>query len=216
MKLPLTNRAVAGRALADALAAYRDQKNILVLALPRGGVPVAYEVASALGAPLDLVLVRKLGAPGQRELAMGAIASDGTKVLNREIIKSLQITNEDIERVQREEEQELARREQIYRGDQVRPEIQGKTIILVDDGVATGATMRAAVSLLRTQNPGRIVIALPVAPAEIIALLRREADEVICLYCPEPFLAIGYWYQDFTQVSDHEVRDILARARQAS
>jgi putative phosphoribosyl transferase len=216
MKLPLTNRAVAGRALADALDAYRDQKNILVLALPRGGVPVAYEVASALGAPLDLVLVRKLGAPGQRELAMGAIASDGTKVLNREIIKSLQITNEDIARVQREEEQELARREQTYRGDQVRPEIQGKTIILVDDGVATGATMRAAVSLLRTQNPGRIVIALPVAPAEIIDLLRREADEVICLHCPEPFLAIGYWYQDFTQVSDHEVRDILARARQAS
>ena len=216
MKLPFTNRAAAGQVLAAALATYRDQKNILVLALPRGGVPVAYEVASALGAPLDLVLVRKLGVPGQRELAMGAIASDGTKVLNREIIKSLQITHEDIERVQREEEQELARREQTYRGDQVRLEIQGKTIILVDDGVATGATMRAAVSLLRTQNPGRIVIALPVAPAEVIDLLRREADEVICLHCPEPFLAIGCWYQEFTQVSDREVCDILARARRPS
>jgi putative phosphoribosyl transferase len=212
MELPIENRSVAGLALSEALESYRDQDNVLVLALPRGGVPVAYEVAKVLNAPLDLVLVRKLGAPGQKELAMGAIASDGTIVLNENIIDFLGITNTDLEKVRHSEEQELARREKAYRGDRAHPEISGKTIILVDDGVATGATIRAAVSLLRSQNPKRIVIALPVAPADIIATLRRETDEVICLSCPEPFYAIGYWYRDFTQVCDQEVRDLLELA----
>lgn len=211
MELPIENRSVAGRALGEALESYRDLDNVLVLALPRGGVPVAYEVAKALRAPLDLVLVRKLGTPGQKELAMGAIAGDGTIVLNKNIIDSLGITNKDLEQVRHSEEQELARREKAYRGDKTYPELSGKTIILVDDGVATGATIRAAVSLLRSRNPKRIVIALPVAPADITASLRREADDVICLACPEPFYAIGYWYRDFTQVSDQEVRKLLAR-----
>lgn len=209
--LPLSDRSEAGRELADALAHYRGRQDVLVLALPRGGVPVAYEIASALQAPLDLVLVRKLGAPGQRELAMGAIASGGIRVLNENLISTLNVSGRDIESVAEREQRELERREVAYRGDRPRQGISGRTVILVDDGVATGATMRAAIASLRQQNPARIVIALPLAPASTVNTLAREADEVICLHSPEPFVAIGRWYQDFSQVSDREVRGLLAR-----
>lgn len=209
--LPLSDRSEAGRELADALAHYRGRQDLLVLALPRGGVPVAYEIASALQAPLDLVLVRKLGAPGQRELAMGAIASGGIRVLNENLISTLNVSGRDIESVAEREQRELERREVAYRGDRPRQGISGRTVILVDDGVATGATMRAAIASLRQQNPARIVIALPLAPASTVNTLAREADEVICLHSPEPFVAIGRWYQDFSQVSDREVRGLLAR-----
>lgn len=209
--LPLSDRSEAGRELAEALAHYRGRQDVLVLALPRGGVPVAYEIASALQAPLDLVLVRKLGAPGQRELAMGAIASGGIRVLNENLISTLNVSGRDIESVAEREQRELERREVAYRGDRPRQGISGRTVILVDDGVATGATMRAAIASLRQQNPARIVIALPLAPASTVNTLAREADEVICLHSPEPFVAIGRWYQDFSQVSDREVRGLLAR-----
>lgn len=209
--LPLSDRSEAGRELADALAHYRGRQDVLVLALPRGGVPVAYEIAIALQAPLDLVLVRKLGAPGQRELAMGAIASGGIRVLNENLISTLNVSGRDIESVAEREQRELERREVAYRGDRPRQGISGRTVILVDDGVATGATMRAAIASLRQQNPARIVIALPLAPASTVNTLAREADEVICLHSPEPFVAIGRWYQDFSQVSDREVRGLLAR-----
>lgn len=209
--LPISDRSEAGRELADALAHYRGRQDVLVLALPRGGVPVAYEIASALQAPLDLVLVRKLGAPGQRELAMGAIASGGIRVLNENLISTLNVSGRDIESVAEREQRELERREVAYRGDRPRQGISGRTVILVDDGVATGATMRAAIASLRQQNPARIVIALPLAPASTVNTLAREADEVICLHSPEPFVAIGRWYQDFSQVSDREVRGLLAR-----
>lgn len=209
--LPLSDRSEAGRELAEALAHYRGRQDVLVLALPRGGVPVAYEIAIALQAPLDLVLVRKLGAPGQRELAMGAIASGGIRVLNENLISTLNVSGRDIESVAEREQRELERREVAYRGDRPRQGISGRTVILVDDGVATGATMRAAIASLRQQNPARIVIALPLAPASTVNTLAREADEVICLHSPEPFVAIGRWYQDFSQVSDREVRGLLAR-----
>lgn len=210
--LPLTDRTEGGRELAEALVHYRGQEKVLILALPRGGVPVAYEIAAALHAPLDLLLVRKLGAPGQRELAMGAIASGGIRVLNHDLIRTLSVTERDIERVAEQEQRELERREAAYRGDRPRPVIGDRTVILVDDGVATGATMRAAIASLRQQNPARIVIALPLAPASTVATLAREADEVICLHSPEPFVAIGRWYQDFGQVSDQEVQALLTRA----
>lgn len=210
--LPLTDRTEAGRELAEALVHYRGQEKVLILALPRGGVPVAYEIAAVLHAPLDLVLVRKLGAPGQRELAMGAIASGGIQVLNHDLIRTLSVTERDIERVAEQEQRELERREAAYRGDRPRPAIGGRTVILVDDGVATGATMRAAIASLRQQHPARIVIALPLAPASTVATLAREADEVICLHSPEPFVAIGRWYQDFGQVSDRDVQALLTRA----
>ncbi|MDX1697989.1 MAG: phosphoribosyltransferase, partial [Thiohalobacterales bacterium] len=210
MKMPIPNRTAAGQALAAALAAYRGRDDTIVLALPRGGVPVAVEVARSLDARLDLMIVRKLGAPGQPELARGAIASGGGRVMNEDIVRALGISAAAIERVADREQQELARREQAYRGDRSRPDLAGQCVILVDDGLATGATMRAAVGAVRSRHPARIVVAVPVAPPDTVDRLQAEADEVVCLEQPEPFRAIGLWYADFTQVSDDEVRQQLA------
>jgi predicted phosphoribosyltransferase/dienelactone hydrolase len=177
-------------------------------------VPVAYEVAKALGASLDLLLVRKLGVPGQRELAMGAMASGGIRVLNTEVIEALGITEEAIEQVAAVESEELSRRARVYRGERPFPEVAGRCVLLVDDGLATGATMRAAMAAVRQQGPARLVVGVPVAPPSTIALLRQEADEVVCPATPEPFFGISRWYKDFTQVSDDEVRRLLAQAWQ--
>jgi len=210
--LPLRDRIEAGRALGAALGAYRGRDDVLVLALPRGGVPVACEVADLLRARVDLVIVRKLGTPGQEELAMGAIASGGARVLNRDVIESLGIPDREIEEVERRERSEIERREHAYRGKRARPAVAGQCVILVDDGIATGATMRAAIAALREQAPAKIVVAVPVAPPETVALLRGEADDVVCLATPEPFRAIGCWYVEFSQLTDEEVRERLARS----
>jgi putative phosphoribosyl transferase len=206
------DRTEAGRRLAAKLMAYANRSDVLVLALPRGGAPVAYEVAQALHAPLDVFLVRKLGLPGHEELAMGAIASGGTRVLNQEVVSQLNISEEVIENVAAEEQQELTRRERAYRGERPVPNVHDRTVILVDDGLATGSTMRAAVAALRRQNPARIIVAVPVGSHETCAELEREADEVVCAGMPEPFYAVGLWYDDFTQTTDEEVHDLLARA----
>lgn len=214
MGLPFQNRTEAGRLLAEALRSYEGRSDALILALPRGGVPVAFEVAQALGIALDLMLVRKLGMPGQEELAMGAIATGGSQFLNQDLVASAGISEAVIEAVAKREKKELERREQAYRGPRPVPEVRERCIILIDDGLATGATMRAAVLALRSQQPGRIVIGVPVAPPDTVAELRAEADEVVCLATPEPFFAIGKWYLDFSQTSDEEVRELLARAWQ--
>ncbi|HZV06415.1 MAG TPA: phosphoribosyltransferase [Gemmataceae bacterium] len=206
------DRAEAGQILAAKLAPYADRPDVLVLALPRGGVPVGYEVAQALHAPLDVFLVRKLGLPGQEELAMGAIASGGTRVINEEVVGKLNIPDEVIDAVAVEEQRELSRREADYRDGRSLPDVHGRTIILVDDGLATGSTMRAAVAALRRQGPARIVVAVPVGARETCTELRHEADDAVCAQTPEPFYAVGAWYEDFTQTSDEEVRDLLARA----
>lgn len=211
ISLPFQDRVQAGRELGRALNAYRGRGDLLVLALPRGGVPVACEIADALGAEVDLMIVRKLGTPGQEELAMGAIASGGIRVLNADIVASLGITERAIEQVEARERREIERRERAYRGARPRPAVEGNCVILVDDGVATGATMRAAIAGLRLQKPARIVVAVPVAPPDTVDVLRREADEVACLATPEPFWAIGKWYVAFPQLSDDEVRERLAR-----
>ena len=205
------NRADAGRQLAEKLAVYANRPDVLVLALPRGGVPVGSEVARAVGAPLDVFLVRKLGVPGYEELAMGAVASGGVRVLNDEIVRGLGISEHQIDAVVARELQELARRERLYRGDHPPPDVAGRTVILVDDGLATGATMRAAVQALRQQHPVRIVVAVPTASPDTNEALKVEADDVICAMTPEPFFAVGHWYQDFTQTTDNEVRELLAR-----
>jgi len=199
----------AGRELARKLGAYRDRDDVVVLALPRGGVPVAYEVASALHARLDVFVVRKLGTPGQPELAMGAIASGGVKVLNPEVVEGLGISEEMIERVAQTEGEELKRREQMYRGMRPPVEVRGKIVIVVDDGLATGSTMRAAAQALRQEGAARTVIAVPVAAVQSCASMKREADEVVCGATPEPFFAVGQWYRDFEQTSDEEVRELL-------
>jgi predicted phosphoribosyltransferase len=193
------------------LAAYADRPDVLVLALPRGGVPVGYEVARALGAPLDVFLVRKLGVPGYEELAMGAVASGGVRVLNDEIVRGLGISEHGIDVAVAREMEELARRERLYRGDRPPPDVAGRTVILVDDGLATGATMRAAVAALREQQPTRIVVAVPTASPDTCEVLKAEADDVVCAITPEPFFAVGHWYEDFTQTTDDEVRELLAR-----
>ena len=210
--LPLQNRVQAGRALGAALAAYRGRRDLLVLALPRGGVPVACEVADALGAEVDLLIVRKLGTPGQEELAMGAIASGGVRVLNRDVIEPLRIPEHVIAETERRELREIERREATYRGQRPRPAVAGQCVILVDDGVATGATMRAGIAALRQAKPSRIVVAVPVAPPDTVELLQREADEVVCLAMPEPFRAIGCWYVEFPQLTDDEVRARLGQS----
>ena len=212
MELPVKNRKVAGQALAEALLEYMERDDVIVLGLPRGGVPVAVEVAEALGAELDLMLVRKLGTPGQRELAMGAIASGGSRVMNEDVVRSLFISEEDIRQVEESERKELQRRERAYRGDRPRPVLANRCVILVDDGLATGATMRAAVDAVRQDGPAHLVVAVPVAPADTLEMLREQVDKLVCLAVPEYFRAIGLWYVDFSQVSDDEVRDILARA----
>ena len=207
--IPFADRRHAGKQLAIQLAAYASRSDVLVLALPRGGVPVAFEVARALGAPLDVFLVRKLGVPGHEELAMGAIATGGVRVLNEEVTSRIPISSSAIEEVARREEQELKRRERLYRGDRAPPSVQGRTVFLIDDGLATGSTMRAAATALRKMQPSKIIVAVPVAAAETCDDLRSEVDEVICGATPEPFMAVGAWYSDFEQTSDHEVRELL-------
>jgi putative phosphoribosyl transferase len=208
------NRTEAGRFLARKLAAYAGRPDVIVLALPRGGVPVAYEVAQALGAPLDVFLVRKLGVPGHEEVAMGAIATGGVRFINEALVRQLGIPRDAIEKVAEIEQRELERRERAYRGSRPLPQLSGKTVILVDDGLATGATMRAAVEALGRQNPARIVVAVPVAAPETCQELERVADDVICAVTPEPFLAVGRWYEDFSETSDEEVRALLAAPAQ--
>ena len=210
------DRREAGRLLATKLAAYANRPDVIVLALPRGGVPVAYEVARALNAPLDIFLVRKLGVPGYEELAMGAIATGGVRVLNDQLVGGLRIPDYKVDEVAASEQQELARRERLYRGDRPAPDVRGRTVILVDDGLATGATMLAAVKALRQQQPARIVVAVPTASPETCEQLRAEVDDIICAITPEPFHAVGLWYEDFSQTTDEEVRDLLARSAEAS
>ena len=206
------DRADAGRALAADLAPYAGRPDLLVLALPRGGVPVAYEVARALGAPLDVFLVRKLGLPGHEEFAMGAIASGGIRLINEDVVREFGVTDAEIAAVAAAEEQELERRERQYRRDRPPPAIAGRTVILVDDGLATGSTMRAAVLALRQDNPAHIIIAVPVAAAETCDELRALVDDIVCPETPSPFYAVGLWYEDFSQTSDEEVQDLLNRS----
>jgi putative phosphoribosyl transferase len=203
------DRSEAGRLLALKLSAYAGRSDVIVLALPRGGVPVAAEVAQLLGVPLDVLLVRKLGLPGQEELAMGAIASGGTCVLNDQVVRWLGVPEEAIDAAIAAARRELERRERAYRDDRPPTDVHKRVVILIDDGLATGSSMRAAIAALRRQNPAQIVVAVPVGAAETCADLRSVADEVICLQTPEPFHAVGIWYQDFTQTSDDEVRDLL-------
>jgi predicted phosphoribosyltransferase len=209
------DRTEAGRVLAERLAPYANRPDVIVLALPRGGVPVAYEVARALHAPLDVFLVRKLGVPGQEELAMGAVATGGVRVLNDQVVRALRIPNSVIDAVAAWEQEELERRERLYRGDRPPPDVRGKTVILVDDGLATGSTMLAAVKALRQQQPARIVVAVPVAAPDTCELLRGEVDDIVCAVTPEPFYAVGMWYEDFSQTTDEEVRELLAQGMEA-
>jgi putative phosphoribosyl transferase len=206
-----SDRLEAGRELAGLLKDYADRDDVLVLALPRGGVPVAYEVAKALNAPLDIFLVRKLGVPGHEELAMGAIASGGIRVLNPDVVEYLRIPPAVIDAIAAREMKELDRRERAYRGDRPEPDVRGKTVILIDDGLATGSTMRAAVEALRHQNPARIVVAVPVSAPQTCDEYRMGADEIVCARTPEPFYGVGMWYYDFSQTTDEEVREFLAR-----
>jgi predicted phosphoribosyltransferase len=203
------DRQAAGRELSAELERYRAREGVVVLALPRGGVLVAAEIARALALPLDVMLVRKLGVPGHEELAMGAIASGGARVMNDDVVSALHITREAVDRVARSEELELARRERAYRGERPPLDVRGREVILVDDGVATGATMRAGVAALRTLGPARVVVAVPTASREASALLRREADELCCLVEPPDFYAVGNWYEEFPQNTDDEVRALL-------
>lgn len=206
------DRREAGRFLARQLTDYTDRPDVLVLALPRGGVPVAYEVARELHAPLDVFLVRKLGVPGHEELALGAIASGGVRVLSEDVVRALGISEDVVATIAAKELQELKRRERAYRGNRPAPDVRGKTVILIDDGLATGSTMRAAVAALRRQEPARIVVAVPVGAAETCAELQGEADEAVCAQTPDPFYAVGLWYRDFSQTTDEEVRELLERA----
>ena len=205
----IRDRQEAGEKLAVQLAAYMEREDVLILALPRGGVPVAEPIARALKVPMEVFIVRKLGVPGHRELAMGAIASGGVRVMNTDVVRSLGISEKQIDEVTEAEQRELARREQQYRGERPPLELSAKTVILVDDGVATGATMRVAIKALREGGVHKLVIAVPVAPPDTCEILSREVDELVCPYRPSPFHAIGLWYEDFPQVSDEEVERIL-------
>jgi putative phosphoribosyl transferase len=214
MNKPFHDRREAGRLLAEKLSTYANRSDVMVLALPRGGVPVAYEVARTLNVPLDVFPVRKLGVPGHEELAMGAIAPGGVRVLNDDVVRALCIPDHLIDAVAANEQQELARRERLYRGDRPSPDVRGKTVILIDDGLATGATMLAAVKALRQQQAERIVVAVPIAAPETCDQVREKVDDIICAVTPEPFHAVGLWYENFSQTSDEEVRDLLNRANE--
>jgi predicted phosphoribosyltransferase len=205
-----TNRAQAGRLLAEQLAEYRGRPDVIVLALPRGGVPVALEVADALDAPLDVLIVRKLGLPGQEELAIGALASGGTRVLNEDLIGQIGLPADVIDRIVARESAELERREQAYREGRPAADVTGRVVIVVDDGLATGATMLAAVETLRLRDPSRIVVAVPTAPRQTCANLETRADGVVCLVQPDPFFAVGMSYADFSEIGDDEVRRLLS------
>jgi putative phosphoribosyl transferase len=211
MKTQFSNRSEAGRFLAENLVTYANRDDVIVLGLPRGGVPVAAEVAKRLNAPLDVFVVRKLGLPGHPELAMGAIATGGVRVFNGEVVNALRISDEVIDAVSAEELIELQRREKAYRANRPPLELEGKTVIVVDDGVATGSTMLAAVSALRQLNAARIVVAAPVIAASTYREIQHTADEVAAAMVPEHFYAVGQWYEDFSQTSDEEVRDFLAQ-----
>jgi predicted phosphoribosyltransferase len=213
--MPFLDRRDAGRQLAAKLKDHAGDPGVVVLGLPRGGVPVAYEVARALHAPLDVLVVRKLGVPGRRELAMGAIASGGTRVLNRDVIDALRIAPAELESVAANELVELERQQRTYRGDRPFPNLRGRIVIVVDDGLATGSSMRAAVGALRQSGPKRIVIAVPVAAPDTARSLREEAD-VVCLSTPAEFQAVSTWYEDFSQISDEEVRSLLEAAWHAT
>ena len=209
------NRAEAGRFLSEKLAKYANDPKVIVLALPRGGLPVAFEVAQALKAPLDIFLVRKLGVPGYDELAMGAIATGGTRILNQRVLDYLDISDQTIEMVAAREQRELQRRERLYRGDKPPLNVRGRTVIIVDDGIATGSTMRAAVQALLKQQPDKIVVAAPVGVRDTCDSFVDEVDTMcVCAITPEPFDGVGLWYRDFDQTSDEEVRQLLARAAQ--
>jgi putative phosphoribosyl transferase len=203
------DRVEAGELLAEGLARYRDRDDVVVLGLPRGGVPVASEVADALHAPLDVFVVRKLGVPGHEELAMGAIATGGVRLVNDEVVDALGIPPNVLDSVAISEQRELNRREQLYRGDRGSIGLTNKTVILVDDGLATGSTMRAAVKAVRQLQPAQVIVAVPVGAPSTCAQLAREADEVVCIRQPDPFVAVGLWYRDFEATSDHEVRSLL-------
>ena len=209
MSKKFSNRIQSGQMLAQHLQAYANIENVLVLALPRGGVPIAFEVAKHLNAALDVCIVRKLGVPGHKELAMGAIASEKTIVFNQDIIDYLGIDQAKITAVVNQELRELRRRDQVYRSNKPAINVKDKIVILIDDGIATGATMRAALTIIQQQQPAKIVVAVPVAPLNICEELRLEVDDVICLQCPENMSAIGLWYEDFSQTTDNEVRAFL-------
>lgn len=208
---PFRDRLEAGELLAKGLADYCDRDDVVVLGLPRGGVPVASAVARALAAPFDVFVVRKLGVPGHEELAMGAIASGGVRVVNDDVVSALGIPATVIDSVARSEQVELDRREQLYRGNRAPLGLAGKTVILVDDGLATGSTMRAAVMAVRHQHPARVIVAVPVGARSTCDDLIREADDVVCVRTPDPFVAVGLWYRDFTPTSDGEVRSLLGK-----
>lgn len=207
------DRTEAGKYLATKLLSHKDRPDVLVLALPRGGVPVAFEVAEALGVPLDIFLVRKLGVPGHEELAMGAISTGGVRVLNEDVVDYLGIPEHIIDAIADEELKELKRREVAYRGNRAQPDVKGKTVILIDDGLATGSTIRAAAQALRQQQPARIIVAVPVSAPQTCDEYRIGVDEIICAVTPERFFGVGRWYVDFSQTTDEEVRDLLERAR---
>jgi predicted phosphoribosyltransferase len=209
------DRTEAGRLLAAKLAEYGEREDVLVLGLPRGGVPVAFEVAGALAAPLDLLMVRKLGVPGHEELALGAIASGGVRVLNASLVQALALPTNRIDSITAKERRALERRERDYRGDHPQPELAGRIVILVDDGLATGATMLAAIRSARAQHAARVVVAVPVAPRETCDALRRDADVVACLITPANFRAVSAWYDDFSATTDAEVRRLLSSPRSA-
>ena len=206
------DRTDAGRELAAKLHDYADRSDVVVLALPRGGVPVAAVVAEELNAPLDVFVVRKLGVPYQPELAMGALATGGVRVLNEDVVRMLNISDDVIDQVTMREQQELERRERDYRGDRPPLDVRGRTVMLIDDGLATGSTMRAAVEALREQGPAKIVVAVPVGAAETCEEMQNQADEAICARAPEPFHAVGMWYDDFSQTTDEEVHELLEKS----
>lgn len=211
MKLPFKNRRDAGEMLASELASMINATNVLVMALPRGGVPVAEPIAQRFGTPLSVLLVRKLGVPGQPEVALGAISENNVRVLNNEIVEALALDALEIARIEQRERKELERRKQCYRSGSPLPRLSGKTVILVDDGLATGATMKAAIEVLKRSKVGTIVVAVPIAARETAIEIKRNIDRFVCLAQPHPFVAIGYWYEDFSQVSDDEVQDIIQR-----
>jgi putative phosphoribosyl transferase len=209
MEARFRDRREAGQRLAAKLSTYADHSDVLVIGLPRGGVPVAAEVAKALHVPMDICLVRKLGVPSHKELAMGAIASGGVRVLNYDVLSWLKISSKTIDEVAARELRELQRRDRAYRGDRPPPEVRDRTVILVDDGLATGSTMRAAIGVLKEQHPQRIVVAVPVAAPDICQEMRGIVDEVVCVKTPDPLYAIGFWYENFAQTTDAEVCELL-------
>jgi putative phosphoribosyl transferase len=212
MNRPFADRREAGRVLSGELTSFAGRRDVIVLGLPRGGVPVAFEVAKALDVPLDIFLVRKLGAPGHEELAMGAIASGGVVVVNDEVVRALKISPDAVSVEVESEREELMRREAIYRGGRHPLDVRGKTVILIDDGLATGSTMRAAVTALRQKEPARVVVAVPVGAASTCAEFQTIADLCVCAIAPENFRAVGLWYDDFAQILDDQVCDLLTRA----